>query len=202
MSDPLTAQEQHKRRQAVRELMPRTPFIGGLGIVFERYEPDDVVIRLPFRTDLTNDGTYFHGGVIASVMDTAGAAAPWSNHDFDRGTRAATVAMSIQYTDAARNSPLPRSPQPIPTGTSSLTLCKPTGSSSASAPNVHSGRKNRRRNLAMVTRSAQSPWRKAVGRPAGNAVFQWDLEAVQDRSDHSPCAYHRNEFDENHFVAM
>lgn len=39
MSDPLTAQEQHKRRQAVRELMPRTPFIGGLGIVFERYEP-------------------------------------------------------------------------------------------------------------------------------------------------------------------
>ncbi|CKQ21027.1 Uncharacterized protein%2C possibly involved in aromatic compounds catabolism [Mycobacterium tuberculosis] len=69
MSDPLTAQEQHKRRQAVRELMPRTPFIGGLGIVFERYEPDDVVIRLPFRTDLTNDGTYFHGGVIASVMD-------------------------------------------------------------------------------------------------------------------------------------
>lgn len=180
MSDPLTAQEQHKRRQAVRELMPRTPFIGGLGIVFERYEPDDVVIRLPFRTDLTNDGTYFHGGVIASVMDTAGAAAAWSNHD----------------------SPLPRSPQPIPTGTSSLTLCRPTGSSSASAPNVHSGRKNRRRNLAMVTRSAQSPWRKAVGRPAGNAVFQWDLEAVQDRSDHSPCAYHRNEFDENHFVAM
>lgn len=69
MSDPLTAQEQHKRRQAVRELMPRTPFIGGLGIVFERYEPDDVVIRLPFRTDLTNDGTYFHGGVIASVVE-------------------------------------------------------------------------------------------------------------------------------------
>lgn len=102
MSDPLTAQEQHKRRQAVRELMPRTPFIGGLGIVFERYEPDDVVIRLPFRTDLTNDGTYFHGGVIASVMDTAGAAAAWSNHDFDRGTRAATVAMSIQYTGAAK----------------------------------------------------------------------------------------------------
>lgn len=86
----------------MRELMPRTPFIGGLGIVFERYEPDDVVIRLPFRTDLTNDGTYFHGGVIASVMDTAGAAAAWSNHDFDRGTRAATVAMSIQYTGAAK----------------------------------------------------------------------------------------------------
>ena len=48
--------------------------------MFERYEPDDVTLRLPFRDDLTNDGTYFHGGVIASVMDIAGAGAAWSNH--------------------------------------------------------------------------------------------------------------------------
>ena len=106
MAEPLTAplspEEQQKRRQAVRDLMPTTTFIGGLGIVFERYEPDDVIIRLPFREDLTNDGTYFHGGVIASVMDTAGAAAAWSNHDFDKGMRASTVAMSIQYTGAAK----------------------------------------------------------------------------------------------------
>ncbi|EID15111.1 hypothetical protein MXEN_07466 [Mycobacterium xenopi RIVM700367] len=99
----LTEEQQHKRRQAVRDLMPTTPFLAGLGIVFERYEPDDVVIRLPFREDLTNDGTYFHGGVIASVMDTAGAAAAWSNHDFDKGMRASTVAMSIQYTGAAKH---------------------------------------------------------------------------------------------------
>ncbi|OBA77727.1 thioesterase [Mycobacterium sp. 1164966.3] len=102
MSEPLTAEQQHRRRQAVRDLMTTTPFIGGLGIVFERYEPDDVAIRLPFREDLTNDGVYFHGGVIASVMDTAGAAAAWSNHDFDKGMRASTVAMSIQYTGAAK----------------------------------------------------------------------------------------------------
>lgn len=99
----LTEEQQHKRRQAVRDLMPTTPFLAGLGIVFERYEPDHVVIRLPFREDLTNDGTYFHGGVIASVMDTAGAAAAWSNHDFDKGMRASTVAMSIQYTGAAKH---------------------------------------------------------------------------------------------------
>jgi uncharacterized protein (TIGR00369 family) len=106
MADPLTDEQQQKRRKAVAELMPQTPFMGGLGIVFERYEPDDVTVRLPFRQDLTNDGTYFHGGVIASVMDTAGAAAAWSNHDFDRGTRASTVAMSIQYTGAAKRSDL------------------------------------------------------------------------------------------------
>jgi uncharacterized protein (TIGR00369 family) len=98
----LTEEQQHKHRQAVRELMLTTPFLAGLGIEFDRYEPDDVTIRLPFREDLTNDGTYFHGGVIASVMDTAGAAAAWSNHDFDKGMRASTVAMSIQYTGAAK----------------------------------------------------------------------------------------------------
>jgi uncharacterized protein (TIGR00369 family) len=102
VAEPLTEQEQQKRREAVRDLMLNTPFIGGLGIAFERYEPDDVVIRLPFREDLTNDGTYFHGGVIASVMDTTGAAAAWSNHDFDKGMRASTAAMSIQYTGAAK----------------------------------------------------------------------------------------------------
>ena len=49
MPEALTDQQQHQRRQAVRDLMLTTPFIGGLGIVFERYQPDDVAIRLPFR---------------------------------------------------------------------------------------------------------------------------------------------------------
>ena len=99
-------EDQRARRLAVRDLMPTTPFLAGLGVRFDRYEPDDVVLRLPFRADLTNDGRYYHGGVIASVIDTAGAAAAWSNHDFDRGTRASTVAMSIQYVGAAKRSDL------------------------------------------------------------------------------------------------
>jgi uncharacterized protein (TIGR00369 family) len=106
MTEPLTEEQQHKRRQALRDVMPNTPFMGWLGIVIERYEPDDVTIRLPFRDDLTNDGTYFHGGVIASVLDTTGAAAVWSNHDFNKGTRASTVAMSVQYVGAAKRSDL------------------------------------------------------------------------------------------------
>ncbi len=51
-------------------------------------------------------GTFYHGGVIASVIDTAGAAAAWSNHDFDRGARASTVTMSVQYVGAAKQSDL------------------------------------------------------------------------------------------------
>ena len=102
----LTEDQQRRRRQAVADLMPTTPFLAGLGIVVERYEPDEATIRLPFREDLTNDGTYYHGGVIASVIDTTGALAAWSNHDFDKGARASTIAMSVQYVGACKQSDL------------------------------------------------------------------------------------------------
>jgi uncharacterized protein (TIGR00369 family) len=102
----LTEDEQVARRRAVAEMMPTTPFIQGLGVVFDRYEPDDVTLRLPFRADLTNDGTYYHGGVVASVIDTAGAAAAWSNHDFTKGVRASTISLSLQYVGACKQSDL------------------------------------------------------------------------------------------------
>jgi uncharacterized protein (TIGR00369 family) len=103
---PLTDEEQHRRRQAIKDIFPSTPFMSSLGIVFDRYDPDDVVVRLPFREDLTNDGEVYHGGVIATMLDTAGAAAAWSNHDFDKGARASTVGLSIQYVGTARRSDL------------------------------------------------------------------------------------------------
>jgi len=106
MPDELTEEEQQRRRQAVPKFMPKTPYIGWMGLVFERYQPDDVTVRLPFREDLTNDGTYYHGGVVASALDTTGAAAAWSNHDFNKGARASTVGMSIQYVGACKQSDL------------------------------------------------------------------------------------------------
>jgi uncharacterized protein (TIGR00369 family) len=65
-----------------------------------------VVLRLPFREDLTNDGVVYHGGVIASMLDSAGAAAAWSNHDFDKGARASTVSMTVQFVGMAKHSDL------------------------------------------------------------------------------------------------
>lgn len=102
----LSEAEQHERRLAIRDLFPTTPYMAGLGIVFERYEPDDVLLRLPFREDLTNDGRVYHGGVVAAMLDTAGAAAAWSNHDFDIGTKASTLSLTVQYVRAARKSDL------------------------------------------------------------------------------------------------
>ena len=95
-----------RKRAAIADIMPKTPYIGGLGIVFDKYEPDDVTLRLPFREDLTNDGTVYHGGVVAAVIDTAGAAAAWSNHDFERGNKASTVSMTVNYVGACRKSDL------------------------------------------------------------------------------------------------
>lgn len=86
--------------------MPQTPFMAWTGMQFDSWDHDDVTLRLPFREDLTNDGIYYHGGVISSMIDTAGAAAAWSNHDFDKGTRASTVAMSVQYVGACKKSDL------------------------------------------------------------------------------------------------
>jgi uncharacterized protein (TIGR00369 family) len=103
---PQDEDRQLAQRLAVKEAMRKTPFIGWLGLIFEKYEPDEVIVRLPFRHELTNDGTFYHGGVIASVIDTAGAAAAWSNHDFSKGIKASTVALSIQYVGAAKRSDL------------------------------------------------------------------------------------------------
>jgi uncharacterized protein (TIGR00369 family) len=100
------AKSNEEKREAVRELMFATPYIEGIGVTVERWDPDGVRLRLPFRHELTNDGSVHHGGAVASLMDTAGAAAVWAGHDFDKGARAATVSMTINYTGAAKHSDL------------------------------------------------------------------------------------------------
>lgn len=97
----LTPEEQAKRREVMRGVMVKSPYIASLGIVVERWDPEAVTLRMPFDPELTNDGAVYHGGAVASLMDTTGAAAVWAGHDFDKGTRAATVSMTINYTGAA-----------------------------------------------------------------------------------------------------
>jgi uncharacterized protein (TIGR00369 family) len=102
----LTAEEQERWRATLRQQMTRTPYIGGLGIVIEDWSPAGVRLRLPFAEQLTNDGQAYHGGVVASLVDTAGAAAVWAGHDYDKGMRAATVSMTVNYTGAGRGTDL------------------------------------------------------------------------------------------------
>jgi uncharacterized protein (TIGR00369 family) len=102
----LSEEEQRGRRAAIPGIFAKTPFLAWLGLVVERYEPDDVATRLPFRIELSNDGKTYHGGIVGTVIDTTGALAAWSNHDFDRGMRASTVSMALQYVAAASGSDL------------------------------------------------------------------------------------------------
>lgn len=102
----LSDEEQQQRRDAVRQLMFKTPYIENMGIVAEEWSPEGVRLRLPFDARLSNDGRVFHGGAVASLMDTAGAAAVWAGHDFDKGAKAATVNMAINYLGAAYGSDL------------------------------------------------------------------------------------------------
>jgi len=97
----LSNEEQERRRMAMRDVMQQTPYIAGLELDIERWEPDGVRVRLPFAERLTNDGAVYHGGAVASLIDTTGAAAVWAGHDFDKGARAATVSMTVNYTGAA-----------------------------------------------------------------------------------------------------
>jgi len=102
----LTEEQQERRRAALRDIMVTTPFIQSLGVTIEAWSPEGVTLRLPFAEHLTNDGRAYHGGVIASLLDTAGAASVWAGHDFDKGTKASTVSMTVNYVGAADRSDL------------------------------------------------------------------------------------------------
>lgn len=102
----LSEEDQQTRRETVRTMMVKTPYIASLGIEIEQWSPDWARLKLPFNEALTNDGKVYHGGVVAALIDTAGAAAAWSGHDFTRGTKASTVSMSLNYLAAARRSDL------------------------------------------------------------------------------------------------
>jgi uncharacterized protein (TIGR00369 family) len=102
----LSEAEQRQRRAAMPGIFAQTPFLRWLGLQVERYEPDDVATRLLFRIELSNDGSTYHGGVVGAVIDTTGALAAWSNHDFERGIRASTVSMAVQYVAAGAGSDL------------------------------------------------------------------------------------------------
>lgn len=97
----LTEEEQAAWRERMRTLMVRTRFIESMGTTVEAWGPDGVRLRVPFSDHLTNDGKEYHGGAVAALVDTAGAAAVWAGHDFDKGLRASTVTMTVNYTGRA-----------------------------------------------------------------------------------------------------
>jgi uncharacterized protein (TIGR00369 family) len=90
------------RRETIREFVPTSPLVRHLGIRLEELAPDRAVLLLPFDGRLATMGEVVHGGAIASLVDTAGMAAAWSDDEVPESLGGATVSMNVDFVAAAR----------------------------------------------------------------------------------------------------
>ena len=87
----LSAAEKQRLRAIIREI----PFVKLLGIELEEIERGSATLRLELRDELMRNGGIAHGGVIASLIDTASAFAVMSQLEPDKSTT--TIDLTIQY---------------------------------------------------------------------------------------------------------
>ena len=73
------------------------PFNNLVGLEIIDWEKDLVRARLPFQERLSAHDGIFHGGVLATAIDTIGMGAVVAGHDFNLGSRFTTVSITIQY---------------------------------------------------------------------------------------------------------
>lgn len=85
----------------VMRLMQGSPFNRLLGIQGECRGPGHVVMTLPAADDVVGDPRRpaLHGGVVASLVDTAGGAAAWST--LASGESVSTMNLSVDYLEPA-----------------------------------------------------------------------------------------------------
>jgi uncharacterized protein (TIGR00369 family) len=93
---------QELRTSHVRHIVDGVQFARVLDMRLVEWEPDRVMLRVPFSSDRTSNGRVFHGGVLSSLADSVGSAAAYSGHVFeeDRRIGLVTVSLSIHYLDA------------------------------------------------------------------------------------------------------
>jgi uncharacterized protein (TIGR00369 family) len=102
MTDP---ELRGRHGKSLRYMFTKVPFVTALGLeLLEWEEQEDLaVVRLPFLPLADNGGGTPHGGAVATLMDTTGAAAVWNGHDYERGTRGSTVSLTVNYLGTARD---------------------------------------------------------------------------------------------------
>ena len=83
----------------IREVLIGSVIARALGISLDTVEVDRIVLRLPFSPQNVTLGRIVHGGVIATLIDVAGAAASFSGVGPDM--RGATSTLAISYLAAA-----------------------------------------------------------------------------------------------------
>jgi uncharacterized protein (TIGR00369 family) len=93
------------------------PFFTLLGLQLDEVRKDFCRMRLPFRPALRTAGEVVHGGAIASLIDSAGVVAAWSNAD-PKASRGATINLMVNYLTAAEGVELTAEAQVIRRGRS------------------------------------------------------------------------------------
>ena len=87
----------------IRQWLRTSPFVGYLSIELVALAPGTATLRLPYDKTVTTIGSVVHGGAIATLIDTAGAAAAWSDAEVPANIRGTTVSLAIAYLAAAED---------------------------------------------------------------------------------------------------
>ncbi len=90
--------------KSLRYIFTRVPFVASLGMELVEWEQEEglVVVRMPANELSDNGSGVPHGGAVATLLDTTGAAAVWNGHDYERGSRGSTTSLSVNYVGGAR----------------------------------------------------------------------------------------------------
>lgn len=86
----------------IRHWQERIPFNRQCGFIVSRWDEHGVRMEVDDRDDLANGVGSMHGGVVATLVDTAANAAAVTVDAFAPDTRIATVSMTVNYTGPAR----------------------------------------------------------------------------------------------------
>jgi len=95
------------RREIMQEqFFPASPYPRHLGMALESIETDHAVLTMSWDERLTTFADIVHGGAIASLVDTAGMCATWSDETVPESVSGATATMTVSYVAAARGKDL------------------------------------------------------------------------------------------------
>ena len=96
------ADQQARRDWFRRHWESNVPFNRTCRISVRHWGEDGVELVAGYSDELSAHPGIFHGGVLATLIDTAGTASVLAGHDFNRGSRISTAAMSVQYLSVAQ----------------------------------------------------------------------------------------------------
>lgn len=100
-------ERQRARREWFRQHWQKgVAFNAFAGLTIEQWDDEGVVMRLPYRHELSAHDGIFHGGVVAAVIDTCASGAVMAGHDFTKGSRLTTISLAVQYYTVASDEDL------------------------------------------------------------------------------------------------